>query len=75
LLKANPAGGPSPLAVRATELANSASDFAGKVAEEAPQRSTQALRSANDMLEQLTDSGREMGWEALTKTAGVANGM
>src|ERR1700758_1801028 len=53
LLKADPTRGPSPVTVRATELANSASDLAGKVAEEAQQRSMQAQRSATGTLEQF----------------------
>jgi hypothetical protein len=80
LLKADPTRGPSPVTVRATELANSASDLAGKVAEEAQQRSIQARRSATDTLEQFyTTAGvgasqaREAGQAALSKTASVAN--
>ena len=73
LFKADPTSGPSPVTVRATELANSASELAGKVAEEAQQRSMQARRSANDMLEQFADSVREMPRAALRKTVAVAN--
>jgi hypothetical protein len=80
LLKADPTRGPSPVTVRATELANSASDLAGKVAEEAQQRSMQAQRSAAETLEQFyatagvgASQAREAGRAALGKTVGVAN--
>jgi len=82
LLKADPTSGPSPVTVRATELANSASDLAGKVVEEAQQRSIQARRSATETLEQFyatasvgTSQAREAGRAALSKTASVANDM
>jgi hypothetical protein len=80
LLKADPTRGPSPVTVRATELANSASDLAGKVGEEAQQRSMQAKRAATETLEQFYASARisspqtrEAGPAALSKTASVAN--
>jgi hypothetical protein len=80
LLKADPTRGPSPVTVRATELANSASDLAGKVAEEAQQRSMQAQRSATGTLEQFyatagvgASQAREAGRAALGKTVGVTN--
>jgi hypothetical protein len=82
LLKADPTSGPSPVTVRATELANSASDLAGKVAEEAHQRSMQARRSATGMLEQFytaasvgMSQAREAAGATLSKTADVANDM
>jgi hypothetical protein len=80
LLKTDPASGPSPVTVKVTELANSASDLAAKVAEEAPQRSMQTRRSATETLQQFyttagvaTSRAREAGRAALSKTAGVAN--
>lgn len=80
LLKADSTRGPSPVTVRATELANSASDLAGKVAEEAQQRSMQAQRSATETLEQFyaaarvsAPQAREVGQAALSKTASVTN--
>jgi hypothetical protein len=82
LLKTDPTSRPSPITVRATELANSASDLAGKVAQETQQRSMQAGRSATETLEQFyttagagTSQAREAGRAALSKTAGVANDM
>jgi len=80
LLKADPTRGPSPVTVRATELANSASDLAGKVVEEAQQQSMQARRAATESLEQFyatarisAPEAREAGRAALRKTASVAN--
>jgi hypothetical protein len=80
LLKADPTSGPSPVTVRATELANSATDLAGKVAEEAQQRSMLAQRAATETLQQFyaaarisAPQAREAGRAALSKTASVAN--
>ena len=73
LLKTDPTSGPSPVVVRASELVNSAPELAGRLAEEVQQRSTQVRRSANDIVEQFTDSTRETGLAALSKTTGVAN--
>jgi hypothetical protein len=73
LLKSDPTSGPSPVLVRARELANSAPELAGRLADEMRQQSTAARRSATDVLEQFTDSARETGRAALSKAAGVAN--
>jgi len=80
LLKVDPTRGPSPVTVRATELANSASDLAGKVVEEAQQQSMQARRAATESLEQFyatarisAPEAREAGRAASSKTASVAN--
>jgi len=78
LLRTDPASGPSPVVVKASELASSASDLAGNLAEETHQQSMQAQRSANDMLEQVTvgaSRAREAAGAALSKTANVANDM
>jgi hypothetical protein len=80
LFRTDPASRPSPVVVRASELASSAPDLANNLAEEAHQQSVQARRSANDMFEQVTDSvgasrAREAGRAVLSRTASVANDM
>jgi hypothetical protein len=80
LLRTDPASGPSPVIVRASELARSAPDLADNLAEEAHQQSVQARGLAKDMFEQVTDSvgasrTREAGRAALSKTASVADDM
>jgi hypothetical protein len=80
LLKTDPASSPSPVVVRASELANSAPDLARRWSEEKLSQSVRAGRSANDMLEQFADSvgasrAREAGRAALNKTASIANDM
>jgi hypothetical protein len=80
LFRTDPASGPSPVVVRASELASSAPDLADNLVEEAHQQSVQARRSANDMFEQVADSvgasrAREAGRAALSRTASVANDM